>query len=149
MSLYVTYAHPNPVGKDRARTQPPTNAKLNEEWVQFANIGSSAVNMTGVSLHDRTFDQRCSATGERQLQTFEGSLSVGRSVRMHTGSGSPYNEGTVRHLYLERNNYVWNNACGDEVILRRGATLLDWAGYDPNPPEGTVLRRIKGTNRLA
>ena len=27
-------------------------------------------------------------------------------------------------------------------------SLVDWASYDPKPPEGIVLNRIPGTNKL-
>ena len=149
MPLYVTKAHPNPVGKDKPRYQPPNNDKLNEEWIEFANNGSQTVAMDGVSLHDRTYDAHCKSTGERQLQSYTGTLAPGNTVRVHTGSGTSYDTGTVRHLYLGESNFVWNNGCGDQVILRRNTTLVDWAGYDPNPAEGVILARKPGTNKLS
>jgi hypothetical protein len=147
-SLYVTRAHPNPIGKDKLRWDPPSNEKLNEEWVEFRNITVSKLQLAGVSLHDNTYDSNCSSTGERQLTPFTGELESGGSVCVHTGAGQNSFDGDVHHLYLGRQNFVWNNRCGDRVVLRVNGDLLDWAYYDPNPPEGGVLRRREGTNKL-
>lgn len=149
MSLYVTKAHPNPAGKDKSRLQPPDNEKLNEEWIEFTNNGTQTEDMTGVSLHDRTYDDRCNSTGERKLQTYRGSLAPGHSLRIHSGSGTAIDSGALRHLYLDERNFVWNNRCGDQVILRKNTSLVDWAAYDPNPAEGQTLTRKTGTNKLS
>ena len=146
--LYVWKAHPNPVGRDHPRNQPPTNEKLNEEWIEFLNNQTYAVPLQEFTLHDYTFDGRCVKTGERQLQTYTGTLQPGHSVRVHTGTGQTYNTGTVWHLFLNWENFVWNNACGDYVVLRRNTNLDDWASYEPNPPDGVVLERVPGTNLL-
>lgn len=146
--LYVTLAQPNPPGKDRPPRTGPTNSQLNEEWVEFSNPNVGASDIQGVELRDRTFDRSCQETGERVLTTFSGSVSPNHSVRVHTGSGSPWNEGTRRHLYLNRASYAWNNVCGDAIILRYASgNLIDWARYSPDPREG-VLRRVLGTNEL-
>lgn len=146
--LYITFAQPNPKGKDRPPFTGPTNDQLNEEWVEFTNPNLVSVSLEGVGLRDYTFDRTCRKTGERRLTTFSGSLSSKYSVRVHTGAGQPWDEGTRRHLYLNEGNYVWNNACGDTALLRYpSGGLIDWAQYAPNPPEG-VLRRVPDTNEL-
>lgn len=147
-TLYVTKAHPNPAGKDKARWDPPTNEKLNDEWVEFANITSSKVSLGNVTLQHRTYDSQCNLTGEDMVTDFRGDLEPGGSVRVHTGSGQSYFDGVVHHVYAGRANFVWNNKCGDQVILRANDNLHDWAAYDPNPPEGAILRRKQGTNKL-
>jgi len=148
-NLYLTFALPNPSGKDRPRHGTPSNAQLNSEWMEFANMANHNLDMSGVALCHYTFTDRCQKTGEDQLTTFNGELAAGHSIRVHSGSGQPSWEGTVRHLYLNRTNYAWNNRCGDTAVLRNAAgTLVDWASYDSNPLEGQVLRRQQNTNRL-
>jgi hypothetical protein len=69
-------------------------------------------------------------------------------VRVHTGAGETFQDGNVFHLFLNRGNYVWNNRCGDSVILQSGGTIVDWAAYGNNPSEGKILARVAGQNRL-
>jgi hypothetical protein len=148
MSLYVTKAHPNPIGKDRLSYQAPSNEKLNEEWVEFTNTSNQAVDLQGTAVQHRTFNQRCDKTGYDELMSFKGQLQPVNSVRVHTGSGTPWQEGAVWHFYAGRRNFAWNNDCGDQVVLTRASTTLDWAEYDPNPSEGVVLKRLPHTNKL-
>ena len=148
--LVVTRGLPNPAGKDRLSPYAPSDEQLNGEWIEFANPGDAAVPLTDVSINHYTFDRGCTKTGEDRLMTFAGALAVGRSVRIHTGRGEPWDEGTIRHLYAARGNYVWNNVCGDTAVLRNGrGEWIDWASYEPQPPEGIVLNRIPGTNKLS
>jgi hypothetical protein len=147
-ALLVTFALPNPAGKDRSASG-VTNVQLNNEWVEFKNVINQSVPLEGLALLHQTYNPSCQRTGEESLFTFKGSLAPGQSVRLHTGRGETKQEGAVFHLYLNRGNFVWNNRCGDSVILRSGTTIVDWAAYDRNPPEGRVLARIAGTNKLA
>jgi hypothetical protein len=148
--LVLTRVLPNPRGKDR---QPPfaaPNEKLVMEWVEFANAGRTAVNLQGHSLRHTTFNQSCSRTGEDELMNFTGTLQAGHSVRVHTGSGTAWDEGTIRHLFAGRGNYAWNNVCGDVAVLRDAADgVVDWAQYDRNPPEGVILNRVTGANKFS
>lgn len=146
--LMVTKAHPNPPGKDRPPEGPIPNDALNEEWIEFRNTTSVDVDLKGVSLSDLTFDQRCTKTGERVVLPLEGGLGSNWSIRVHSGKGDRKSLGDTWHMYLDHGNYVWNNECGDCVILKRGDQTIDWAGYSPNPPEGVVLVRKEGTNLL-
>jgi hypothetical protein len=149
MSLTVSKGLPNPLGKDHAPAHGPTNQQLNNEWFEFGNAGNSVVLVVGVELRHYTFDRAGNKTGEATVITFtSGALQPGHSVRVHTGTGTALDEGTVRHVYAGHGNYVWNNG-GDTAVLR-GATgsLIDWASYDPAPPEGAVVYRISGTNKL-
>lgn len=147
-ALLVTYALPNPAGKDRSSLG-VTNSQLNGEWVEFKNNIGQSVLLDGVSLVHQTYNQSCQRTGSDSLMTFKGSLGYGQSVRVHTGTGETFQDGNVFHLFLNRGNYVWNNRCGDSVILQSGDSIVDWAAYDRNPPEGRVLTRVYGQNRLA
>lgn len=148
--LLVTRALPNPAGKDRQYPHPPTNDQLNGEWVEFANASERTLSLEGVAMSHYTFDRRCSRTGEDQLTTFTGMLNSRRSIRLHTGRGQGWDEGTIRHLYAGRSNYVWNNVCGDTAVLRNASNeAIDWAAYEPEPPEGVVLNRLPGTHKLS
>jgi len=147
-SLLVTFALPNPVGKDRSASG-VSNNQLNGEWVEFKNNTYESVSLEGLSLVHQTYDQRCQRTGYDSLLTFKGSLGYGQSVRVHTGRGETFQDGSVFHLFLDRGNYVWNNRCGDSVILQSATAIVDWAAYGSNPPEGKILARVAGQNRLA
>jgi hypothetical protein len=146
--LLVTRGLPNPLGKDRTAGWAP-NDQLNSEWIEFQNQGQQSAALAGISINHYTFDGRCSKTGEDRLMTFKGFLAAGHSVRVHTGTGDAWDEGTVRHLYAGRSNYAWNNACGDTAVLRNvEGNWIDYAAYDPNPPEGVVVNRVPGTHQL-
>jgi hypothetical protein len=150
--LTVTKALPNPIGKDSSHGRPVSNQQLNGEWVEFKSTNSEGKNLTmdGVSISHTTFTHSCQRTGEERLMTFNGALAAGYSVRVHTGNGEPYDEGTVRHLFANRGNYVWNNGCGDTAILRaQSGGEIDSASYAPHPSEGVVLVRIPGTHTLS
>lgn len=148
--LYITTVTPNPAGKDRTPANQVTNTQLNGEWLEFQNTSQRALSLDGVSLCHYTFDNFCRKTGEDILTGFHGSLAAGRRMRVHTGSGQPWPEGTIHHVYVGRSNFAWNNRCGDTALLRHSAGHnIDWAGYDPNPGEGAVLLRVPNTNKLA
>lgn len=145
--LFISFALPNPAGKDRTPSHQVTNGQLNGEWIEFA--AARNVSIQGVVICHQTYDAQCRTTGEDQLTSFRGSLTAGQSIRIHTGPGSETWIGNVLHTYLGRRNFVWNNRCGDAAILRNSmATLIDWASYAPNPPEGAILQRQMGTNQL-
>jgi hypothetical protein len=148
--LLVTRALPDPAGKDRTPLYMPSNEQLNQEWIEFANIQAQPFSVEGVALSHYTFDGYCQRTGEDVLMTLTGMVQPRHSVRFHTGSGAPWNEGTIRHLYVGRANYAWNNRCGDTAVLRNArGEVLDWASYDPAPLQGVILNREPGTNKLS
>jgi len=147
--LTITRALPNPNGKDRTPGYQVTTQQLNGEWVEFANTAGQSLNLQGLTLYHYTFDRVCSKTGEDSLTSFTGTLNPGQSIRVHAGSGNGYWEGVVFHFFLGKGNFIWNNRCGDTVVLRAGNDLVDWATYDRNPAEGGVLLRVPGQNRLA
>ncbi|HZR22697.1 MAG TPA: lamin tail domain-containing protein [Vicinamibacterales bacterium] len=146
--LTVMKGFPNPPSKDRTAHR-LTNEQLNNEWMEFANTSGRELSLNGVKLLDYTFNHACQKTSEKTVIEFVNNLAAGHSVRVHTGTGTAYTEGTVRHVFAGHGNFVWNNACGDTAILRNGhGTLIDWASYEPNPPE-VVLYRVPNTNRLS
>jgi len=140
--LLITRALPNPLGKDRFDNFAP-NILLNQEWVEFVNRRDIPLRLTGVSVWHETFDG-LERTGEQELAAFcdHVVLLAGWTLRLHTGRGTPYNEGTVHHSFLDRENYVWNNDAGDRVTLRDWKNeVIDSAWYAPYPPEGMILLR--------
>ena len=148
--LLVTRVLPNPAGKDRQPPFGPTNEQLNNEWLEFTNVGNGPLSLVGVVLFHYTFTAACQNTGEERLMGFQGALEARHSVRVHTGPGVDWVDGTLHHLYANRANFAWNNACSDTAVLRNGqGSLIDWAAYDRHPPEGVILDRVPGTNRLA
>lgn len=148
--LEISRALPNPAGKDRTPANRITNEQLNGEWIQFRNTTQKALSIDGVTISHHTFNAYCQMTDEDQLTSFTGPMPAGSSIRLHTGTGQPSDEGSLRHLYLGRGNFVWNNDCGDTAVLKvASGGVIDRASYDPNPPEGVVLNRIPGTERLA
>jgi hypothetical protein len=147
--LYITFALPNPAGKDRPPHGGPSDAQLNGEWIQFLNATGNTLDMNGVRLLHQTFDRLCQHTGQDEVTSFWGVLDPGYSFRVHTGSGQPWQEGTILHTFLGRSNYAWNNACGDTAVLvNQHGIQVDFASYAPNPPEGRILQRQQGTNYL-
>jgi hypothetical protein len=148
--LTVTRILPNPTGKDRSSGS-VMNQQLNAEWVEFQNTSGRQLNLEGVAMLHRTFDSLCRSGGDDWLTNFNGLMPNGHSIRVHSGEGEPHDDAhdpTLRHLFLNRKNFVWNNRCGDRPALRVSDGEIDHAYYDPNPPEGTVLKRVPGTNRL-
>lgn len=147
-TLILTRIFPNPPGRDSSWGT-TTNEKLNGEWAEFAAAGGSR-NLTSDVLYHRThYSGTCTVSGIADLITFASStLPEGHSVRVHTGSGTAWQEGTVHHIYLGRSWFVWNNACGDEASIGYNGSIIDRASYAPNPPE-RVLTRVPGTNRFA
>jgi hypothetical protein len=148
--LTITRALPNPAGKDRTPAHLVTNQQLNGEWMEFGNTSERVLQLEDVTLSDYTFDHGCQKTGEAVVMAFTGGLRPGYSVRVHTGTGTPADEGTIRHLYAGRGDFVWNNRCGDTGVLRNNrGEVVDYAAYDPNPPDGCVLNRLLGTNKMS
>ncbi|RSN48283.1 hypothetical protein DMH08_34485 [Actinomadura sp. WAC 06369] len=80
-----------------------SNASLNGEWVQLYNATSTARQLKGVKLRDKT----------GYTYTF-GTFTLGarKSVYIHTGKGS----NSATHRYWGGTGYVWNNT-GDSAYL--------------------------------
>jgi hypothetical protein len=144
--LTITRAVPNPSGKDRTPSHLVTNQQLVEEWIEFANTSGFRLDLVGFALDHYTFDRACTKTGEDRLTTFTGYLEAGQSMRVRTGSGNAFIEGLVAQVFLNRNNFIWNNQCGDTVVLRGSLGVVDWASYAGQPGEGAVLQRVAGSN---
>jgi hypothetical protein len=84
-----------------------SNSSLNAEWVRITNYSSSRKSLSGWTLRD-------TSSHVYHFGTF--SLGAGKSVRIHTGSGT--NSSTDR--YWGSSSYVWNND-DDKAILKNSA----------------------------
>lgn len=100
-----------------------SNASLNAEWATVKNTGKRAVQLRRWKVRDRA----------GHTYTF-GLLRLrpGRTVRLHTGSGT----NTAAHRYWGQDWYVWNNT-GDTAVLRdRRGRLRDRCTWGDGP--GTI-----------
>jgi hypothetical protein len=102
-----------------------SNSSLKAEWVKIKNTGGKAKSLSGWTLRDK-------AGHVYNFGSFK--LKAGRTVTVHTGSGSD----SAKHLYQDSGAYIWNND-GDTAKLKNdNGKLIDkcsWAGGEsPNPP---------------
>ena len=104
---------------------PPTNGELNEEWIEFQNVINRPVDLTALSLFHNTYGARCMKSGEVFLLAFNGSLVAGGRIRIHSGKGRGVWKDSVNYLYLQWEQYVWNNLCGDSIILKQQGYVID------------------------
>lgn len=149
MALQIIRAKPNPAGKDRYDSFTP-DAQLAAEWIDIGNTGVTPLSLNGLILYHKIFNNFCAELGFDLVTRFQIILQGGEVVRVHSGGRIP-----LEHMYREDalgvdyhiftgGNYVWNNTCGDTVVLYNSLSGLeiDKTYYDPHPPEGKVLRRI-------
>ncbi|MBA4072791.1 MAG: hypothetical protein C0497_13285 [Gemmatimonas sp.] len=142
----VSAAQPNPPGKDRATTLLGQTTELNDEWVEL--LAQSDVNVRGLKVLHREFGASCVPLRTGLYFEFgDWFLPAGCSVRIHTGHGSAYWEGTRAHVFAGHGWFKWNNVCGDRVSLASAQGVVDHAEYAPRSPEGPLVRRW-GTNQL-
>jgi hypothetical protein len=101
---------------DSPGTDTRTNASLVAEYVTIKNVGASARSLTGFTVRD-------AQNHVYKFGTF--TLKGGKSVRLHTGSGT--NNSTDR--YIGSRAYIWNNG-GDKATLKnRAGTTLDTCSW--------------------
>ena len=148
-NLQITRIKPNPTGKDRGSSGTTSQSQLAGEWVDFKNIGSTAVDLAGVDLYHLAYAPGATQGRWDKIMTFSGNLLAGHTVRVHSGSGpesviKPEDRVSADHHLFTGRNYVWNNKQGDSPTLFDPANEqnIDQAYYDPYPPEGQVLVRM-------
>lgn len=113
--LRFTYIQYDSPGNDL----PPTNAKLNAEFVTIHNPTSIARPLTGFRVHDLGPDHIY------RFGTFR--LGPGKSVRLHTGKG----QNTATNRYWGLDFYVWNNDGDTAFLVSKLGTQVDschWNG---------------------
>jgi hypothetical protein len=96
-----------------------TNARLNTEWANVKNTGTTTVNLKGWSIRD----------AQNHLYIFRSDTRVapGGYVRVHTGTGSA----VPGHRYWVQSWYVWNNTGDTARLIRNDGVLRDtctWSG---------------------
>ncbi|MEW1648012.1 MULTISPECIES: lamin tail domain-containing protein [unclassified Streptomyces] len=100
----VQYDSPGP--EDRS------NRSLNNEWVEITNRTRSAVNLDGWKLSNK----------RGETYTFHHyRLGARATVRIHTGVGRD----TMRDLYQDRHNYVWDNRADTATLRNDHRRLVD------------------------
>jgi hypothetical protein len=145
--LRIIKAKRNPRGKDRYGSYTPP-AQLAAEWVDFENNGNEKYMLTDIALHHIAYQLFCRNGKWDQVMSFTGLLDPTKIVRVHSGTKISLTDmqleditGADFHLFTGK-NYIWNNDCGDSAGLWNGVAWIDKASYDPNPPEGRILRRV-------
>ncbi len=121
VKITAAYYDPNPSGPD-----PDTNTGRNHEYIVIHNSGSRRVTMTGWVLHDVP---RAGTTHRFVFPTFR--LRPGKTVRIHTGSGS--NNST--DLYWGSSVYIWGDDSDTATLVKRGTTMSSchWTSSDSAP----------------
>lgn len=145
MSLMLVQIKPNPLGKDKCRDVPKPRQLLGE-WVDFKNISNGNYVLNDISISHLAFGRFGSI---REIITgFNGSLESAGIIRLHSGKKADLNlmaaedwGGANHHLFTERNNFIWNNAQGDQATLLKNDRAIDQASYEPYPIEGAILQR--------
>ena len=121
-------ASPVLIGKtqyDSPGSDTRTQASLNAEYVTIKNTSTTARVLTGWTLRD-------ASAHVFTFPTF--TLPAGRSVIIHTGSGT----NSAGHLYWRSGNYIWNNT-GDTATLKTNAgTTVDSCRWTTTAPGYTA-----------
>lgn len=149
MSLLITKAKPNPLGKDRTGRIFTPAVQLAGEWVDFQNTTRTALNLNGTQMYHVAYLPN--GTTEWQLIIeLSGTIQSGEIVRIHSGNPLALNQmnnidavGAHYHVFTGK-NYVWNNNKLDRPYLWYKPTKqpIDQTYYDAYPIEGKILQRI-------
>lgn len=101
--VVIADAQPDPPGDDRER--------LDDEWIEVANVGTGPADLTGWTIRDETTSNRFTLDG----------LVVpdGGRVRIRTGPG----QATDTDFYLGLDTPIWSND-GDTVLLETPTGLI-------------------------
>ena len=155
--IRIIRAKPNPAGKDKNYMGIPKKDQLLGEWADLQNTGDASVRLSTIHLCHTEFSPNCTPK-ENPTTYWSGkdteTLNVGQIVRVHTGE-SLYSSimefsdqiGVHLHAFAEKGSFVLNNKCGDIISVWWKNQQNEWcrediASYDPNPPEGRILKRV-------
>ncbi len=122
VKIAAAYYDPNPTGPD-----PDTNAGRNQEYIVIRNSGSRGVSLTGWVLHDVA---RAGVTNRYVFPSF--TLRPGKSVRVHTGSGT----NSATDLYWGKTVYVWGDDSDTATLQSRSGAVMStcgWTATDTTP----------------
>lgn len=107
------------VGKIRYDADGNDNNNLNDEWVEIANLGSTAVDLTGWQVKDESASHRYNFPSGFVL-------AAGGTVRLHTGCGTD----TDTLLYwCFTSSAIWNNSGDTVFILDPSGNFVDSKSY--------------------
>ena len=93
-----------------------SNSSLNAEWIRLKNTGSKGKLLTGWTIRD-------TANHVYKFGTFK--LRAGKSVTIHTGSGS----NTASNRYQRSGWYIWNNDGDTAKLKNKAKTTIDTCSY--------------------
>ncbi|HJR93353.1 MAG TPA: lamin tail domain-containing protein [Acidimicrobiia bacterium] len=97
------------------------NTNLNDEWVEFENRGSRAVDLTGWTVKDESASHRYPfPTGY--------DLAAGATVRLHTGCGD---DAATDLYWCNQGSAVWNNDGDTVFLLDPSGNVFRSRSYDP------------------
>jgi hypothetical protein len=118
--IKITAAYYDPVqnGPD-----PDTNAGRNTEYIVIRNGGSKSLPLTGFVLHDAP---RLGSTNRFVFPKF--TLRAGKSVRIHTGSGS----NNATDLYWGKTVYVWGDDSDTATLVNRSGSNVSVCSWGVN-----------------
>lgn len=122
--IKITAAYYDPV---KNGPDPDTNTGRNSEYIVIRNGGSRNLALTGWVLHDVP---RLGTTNRFVFPTF--TLRAGKSVRVHTGSGS--NNGA--DLYWGKTVYVWGDDSDTATLQNRtgsNVSVCSWGVASTSP----------------
>ncbi len=148
MTLKITKAKPNPLGRDRIGTFTPP-IQLAGEWVDIQNTTAFSIALGTVQLYQWAY--KPDGSGEwRLVISFSESLPAWKTMRIHSGSPLLTTQmnsvdviGADYHLFTNK-NYIWNNRKPDYPRLWDTASRqwIDWTYYDAPVPNGKILIRV-------
>jgi len=153
--ILICKAKPNPTGKDRVSGY-PREEQLLGEWVDLENTGDAPVSLSTLNLCHIEFSSQGIPDNEPKIYwtgKYGKVLNPGQLVRIHTGKSAYASymaytdkQGVHLHSFAEKGNFVLNNDYGDTISVWWKDNDGKWykddlADYDPNPPEGAVLKR--------
>lgn len=102
-----------------------STASLNAEYVTIKNTSTTARVLTGWTLRD-------ASSHVFTFPTF--TLAAGRSVIVHTGSGT----NSASNLYWRSGNYIWNNPGDTATLKTKAGTTVDSCRWTSNAPGYTA-----------
>ncbi|MEP7060629.1 MAG: lamin tail domain-containing protein [Actinomycetota bacterium] len=118
----ITAAYYDPVNNG---PEPNTNAWRNKEYIVIRNSGNRSMKMANWVLHDKA------RSGVTHKFVFPGfTLRPGKSVRVHTGSGS----NTSTDLYWGETVYVWGDDSDTATLQNRAGTVMSTCSWGINSP---------------
>lgn len=94
-----------------------SNYSVNREWFRVKNTTGRAKLLAGWKVKDNTGYTFVFPSGYK--------LGAGKSVIVHTGSGS----NGAGHLYWKQGYYVWNNTGDKARLITPGGTVVDTCSW--------------------